>query len=520
MVKLMRAAVLATVLAMLSSGCVYLQRVSTTSTGAEIPDGGTGLDVSADGRYVLFRTSYSMSSFDSNGVDDLYRKDTLTGAVELVTRTPTGGANAASVEGEMSDDGRWVAFSSAASNLVLADTNGTLDVFVHDVVAHTTARASVTSTGGQGSQLADRPAISGDGLHVSFSTASALVPADTDVSRDVYRFERATGAVALVSSASNGVVGDGSSFRSSIDYDGSVIAFDSDSTNLVPGDTNGERDVFVKFDTGLTARVSTGAGNTQATGGSSSPSMSGNGLAVAFTSAAFDLTPGDLNGQDDVFVKAITGEIFLASVATDGTQGSRESNGARISHDGTLVSFFSRATELTQRPTGNGAVVVRDGIDNITTVASRDSNGNPHNGAGVIAAGGTYVLWWNSSPTILPGDTNSAPDTYLQWWSPHEITSISPSTISLGASQPVTITGSGFNRNADISIYTHLGNVDGITFSNVVVVDQTTITADVESTVGVTPVGPKNLWVEAAGGGPGQTSGALANCDTCLTVSL
>ena len=518
--RFIRTLALMAALAVLSSGCVYFARVSVDAGGVQFDQSTVLLDVSSDGRYVLLATESDLTGSDDNGVYDIYRKDMLTGAIMLISQRAGVEGDGVSTDGEMSDDGRWVAYASEAANLVNGDSNGVRDVFLYDTVGNVTKRASVDDTGGQASSPSFHPAISGDGRHVAFAGQSALVSADTDSVTDVYRFDRVTDGVALVSSTSVGVVGNGSSSEPSVDYDGSIVVFQSTADNLIGGDTNGVSDIYGKFSGGLTVRVSVSATAGQATGASTMPSVAGNGLAVAFQSEAFDLTPNDLNGVEDVFVKTIVGPIFLASVADDDvTQGSNKSTGAHMNHDGTLVSFVTLAPELSGA-SGKVVAVVRDGVEGRTVVAGLTQAGQPIGGSpALMASGGLYVAYASSGIVVSPDTNGNAKDAFLRWWSEPEVTSISPSTISLGATQPVTISGSGFNRFADTSVYTNVSGADGITFSNIVVVDNNTITADVESVVGITDLGPKNLWVEAAGGGPGTTSGALANCQ-CLTVAL
>ena len=147
----------------------------------------------------------------------------------------------------ISADGRYVAFESSASNLVPGDTNGTLDVFVHDRVTGETTRVSVASDGAQADGRSERATISADGRYVAFeSYASNLVPGDTGLIFQVFVHDRVTGEATRVSVASDGTRGDSISRNSSISGDGRYVAFESYSTNLVPGDTNAVGDVFVR----------------------------------------------------------------------------------------------------------------------------------------------------------------------------------------------------------------------------------------------------------------------------------
>jgi flagellin-like hook-associated protein FlgL len=216
----------------------------------------------------------------------------------------------------ISADGRYVAFNSSATNLVAGDTNGQGDAFIKDTVTGVTTRISTDSagnqaTGGGGSYVY---AISADGRYVAFnSRASNLVAGDTNGLTDAFIKDTVTGVTTRISTDSAGNQGTGGSFFfsaivSGISADGRYVAFISDNTNLVAGDTNGQIDSFIKDTvTGVTTRVSTDSGGNQATGGGSSVSaISADGRYAAFSSGATNLVAGDTNGQQDAFLKNLT----------------------------------------------------------------------------------------------------------------------------------------------------------------------------------------------------------------------
>jgi Tol biopolymer transport system component len=154
--------------------------------------------------------------------------------------------NGDSFSSSISADGRYVAFHSIASNLVSGDTNGAWDVFVHDRQSGQTTRVSAASNGAQGNGDSESPSISADGRYVAFSSdASNLVSGDTNGAWDVFVHDRQSGQTTRVSAASNGAQGNGDSESPSISADGRYVAFSSDASNLVSGDTNGAWDVFV-----------------------------------------------------------------------------------------------------------------------------------------------------------------------------------------------------------------------------------------------------------------------------------
>ena len=158
----------------------------------------------------------------------------------------------------ISGDGRFVAFVSAATNLVTGDNNNAADIFVRDRQAGTTTRVSVTSTGGQANGASSDPAISADGRYVAFvSRATNLVAGDTNGVRDVFVHDRQTGATTRISVNSSENQGNAESLAPSLSADGRYVAFASSASNLVTGDTNSTSDVFVRDrQAGTTTRVS------------------------------------------------------------------------------------------------------------------------------------------------------------------------------------------------------------------------------------------------------------------------
>jgi Tol biopolymer transport system component len=251
----------------------------------------------------------------------------------------------------VSADGRYVTFGSAASNLVPGDTNNTPDMFVHDMVTGATTRVSVASDGTQANGPSEFYAsISADGRYVAFvSDASNLVPGDTNGTTDIFVHDMVTGSTTRVSVASDGSQGEVyQSIDPFISADGRYVAFDTTASNLVPDDTNGTEDVFVHdMLTGSTTRADVASDGTQANDFTGAPVISPDGRYVAFHSDASNLVPGDTNGTTDVFVRdMVTGSTTLASVASDGTQGNNFSEMPSVSADSQYVMFFSRASNL------------------------------------------------------------------------------------------------------------------------------------------------------------------------------
>ncbi|HUQ02031.1 MAG TPA: Ig-like domain-containing protein [Kofleriaceae bacterium] len=253
-------------------------------------------DVSGDGRYTAFMTPMDVLPSDDNGVRDVYVLDRVTGAFELVS-VGEGGVqgNANAERPSISDDGRYVAFASAASNLVAGDTNGTVDVFVRDRVSRTTIRASVGPGGVQVSGTSRDPDLSADGSVVAFvSTAFQLVADDANATTDVFVRDLAAGVTSRVSVRTGGGEADLESVQPAISGDGRIVAFTSGATNLVTGDTNGQPDVFVHDRTsGVTERASVSSTGGEGSGRSFGAQLSFNGRFLVFNSYADNLVPGN-----------------------------------------------------------------------------------------------------------------------------------------------------------------------------------------------------------------------------------
>lgn len=330
-------------------------------------------------------------------------------------------ANASSWSCSISADGRCAAFDSNASNLVPGDTNGVGDVFVHDRQMGHTSRVSVDSAGNQGMGISSRPSISSDGRCVAFSSwADNLVAGDTNETTDVFVHDRQTGHTTRVSVDSAGNEGNSSSWDCSISEDGGCVAFKSHASDLVPGDTNGAYDVFVHDRrSGRTTRVSVDSAGNQADSYSLEPSISSGGRRVAFASFATNLVPGDTNGGIDVFVhdrqRGLTTRVSVDSI---GNQGNARSIEPSISWDGRHVAFNSEADNLVLGDAnGNRDIFVHDCRTRRTTRVSVDSAGKEGNGWSTIptiSSTGRWVAFSSFAKNLVPGDTNGKQDIFVR----------------------------------------------------------------------------------------------------------
>jgi len=321
----------------------------------------------------------------------------------------------------ISANGRVVAFTSRASNLVSGDWNSRDDTFVHDRQTGTTERVSVSTSGAEGNDTSGQPSISADGRFVSFwSYASNLVVGTTNGSAQVFLRDRQSGTTEIVSVSPAGAEGNFNSGTSSISSDGRFVAFHSGASNFVAGDTNWAPDVFVRDrQNGTIERASVATGGAEGNGGSLEPAVSADGRFVAFTSGASNLVAGDTNSHWDIFVRdRQSGTTERASVATGGAEGNSNSTYGWISADGRFVAFTSSASNLVAGDTnGMYDVLVRDRQNDTTERASVDSagaQGNLHSDAYSISADGRFVAFTSGASNLVAGDTNSRLDIFVR----------------------------------------------------------------------------------------------------------
>lgn len=222
-----------------------LERVSRLTGGDELDADSRSPVLSDDGRFAAFETYSDLLSIDTNNRADIMLKDRGNGVLALISTTPGGAAgNGSSLQPAMSGDASAVAFRSEASDLVPGDTNGRWDIFIRDHALATTTRVSVAFDGGEANHNSAEPSVSDDARFVAFrSMASNLVADDTNARADIFVHDRDTGETAIVSRPPGGQ-SDGHSANPAISGDGAWIVFESDATNLVVGDNNGARDIF------------------------------------------------------------------------------------------------------------------------------------------------------------------------------------------------------------------------------------------------------------------------------------
>jgi hypothetical protein len=337
----------------------------------------------------------------------------------------------------MTPDGRYVLFESGADNLVPGDTNRLPDLFVRDLVAGTTTRANVTSSGKEVHGEYLRTQISAKGCFVAFDTnATDVVPGDTNGNPDVFIHDMVTGSTTRVSVSPNGMQGNDLSnldmySPNGISSDGRYLVFESDATNLVARDANGHKtDVFLR-DTlkNTTTLVDVSSSGEQANKYSYSGSISPDGRIVTFSSIATNLAPGLKAHQwDQLFAHdMMTGRTWLISKSASGAEANGINLGASISADGRFVAFDSYASNLVPGETQDYNVLVADLQTGALTLASVSSSGREGNDLSFnsrLSANGRYVAftswasnWCREARTRAPTRScTTSPPARPRWW--------------------------------------------------------------------------------------------------------
>lgn len=384
--------------------------------------------IDMDGSHVAFESLGSnLVANDTNNALDVFMFTPDTGATTRVSVDSQGNQAEGGYSGDpaISDDGTIIAFRSTATNLVPGDTNDNSDVFVHDASTGMTSRISITSGGAQATGGGSwNPHISGDGNLVVFeSEADDLDAADTNGLVDVFLHNRALATTIRISVDTTGGDPDGSSYGPRISADGRIVVFSSDATDLVAGDTNGERDIFTyEVISGTIRRVSVGPAAAEAIGGQSwEPDISGDGRYVVYTSFATNLVGGDTNDVRDVFrYDRLSGTTIRVNVSETNAQVGGGGEDPAISHDGTRVAFLQRAGYLNPddlRAVGNDNVFMKDltnrAVTLISTAADRmvlDSSTGPSG----LSPNGLWYAFSSSATNLVPGDTDNRRDLFMR----------------------------------------------------------------------------------------------------------
>ena len=412
-------------------------------------------NISADGRYVVFAsTATNLVAGDSNGVADVFIRDTVLNTTERVSVSSLGvQSNGASGLPSVSDDGRFVAFESTATNLVPRDGDGVSGIFVFDRDTDTIEIVSVDGLGDEGDAQSSIATISGNGRYVVFSSdANNIVTGIVTGFTDLFVYDRDTNTTEQITMSTLGVESDSSTLYSSISADGRYVAFHSGATNLVPGYNSGMFNVYVKDrDTGEVDILSVDSLGVEGDSSSRYPFISGNGRFVSFESFAENLVAGDSNGVADVFLyDRNSDDLEHISHSYSGGGTDAGALNSSVSSDGNYVSFWSASTNIVIGDTeGDQDFFVHNRLTNVTEMLG------PLNRYGTIASDGRHINF-SINDGIFFGDVNGFTDIVLYYLN-NNPTGISLSSSIISESSDVgDIVGSLTSTDADTSeIYTY-----------------------------------------------------------------
>lgn len=342
------------------------QEADRNSYGADItPDGRYVAFGSIATNLVPSDTNSGVCDEGDDCGSDVFVHDRVTGITERVSVSSNG--RQTNVDGTgaqaISANGRYVVFHSQATNLVRRDLNNEIDIFVHDRVTDKTTRVNVSPSGAEANGESFGPDISADGRFVAFQSAAPnLVRHDDNGLTDIFVHNLATKRTRLVSVGPGGRQGNGVSLGPALSHDGRFVAFSGNASNLVPGDKNRTDDVFLRDRRRrITEMISVSQSGAEGNRGSGDAEVSDNGRFVMFASSASNLTEEDASEQRfpvDLFLRdRWRNRTRLLNVSTAGVQADGESGECAISGDGRFVAFSSNATNLIDGRTTSGMQV-------------------------------------------------------------------------------------------------------------------------------------------------------------------
>ncbi len=404
-------------------GAGTTDRVSVAPDGTDADAFSEDPSISGDGRVVAFSSrATNLAGGALGGVSNVFARNVEDEATQRVSVPRDGEAGALlraafSSEAAVSGDGRFVAFSSDALDLVPGDDNGFEDVFVRDAVDGSVERVSVATDGGDADSPSSAPSISADGRYVAFVSFAFNLVDDGTIGGGIFVRDLQEGTTQRVSVATDGSGRFGSA--PSISADGRFVAFESFESDLVAGDTNDETDVFVRDLQELTTeRVSVASDGAEADDFSFGTSISADGNSVIFTSFATTLMPGDSGDSADVYLHDRAQQTTeLVSLGDDGSRvDSLAFAPAGVSADGRFVAFTSFSSDVVDDG-GFGGLFVRDRQEGSNRRVDVASDGDPSFGLGFepsISADGRFVAFESFAFDLVPDDNNDHNDVFVR----------------------------------------------------------------------------------------------------------
>lgn len=397
--------------------------VSLNEFGNQLTGGTSSGRMSEDAQLIIFSTSSSgVVSNDTNTLDDVFLLNRGDSSVIRLSQKIDG--TQASNDGsypEISRDGKVASFESISYNLVTTDYNNDYDIFLYSIDVPSLQRIPANEISPEANDYNDTIYLSADGRYATFVSAATNLYPEVNWAYNSFRKDMKTGDIYFIAQSATGEIAQQDSYENDISADGNIVVFSSQASNLVPGDTNGQFDIFVKnISTGQINLISKDASNNLANGYCDFPGISADGNVIAFVSTASNLVPGDTNSRNDVFwYNRTTGEMRLISKANDGTIGDSNASYQKpyLSSDGNKVVYSSLATNLVAGDI-NGAydVFLYDAVTDQTTLISKDNSGtigNANSQWAAINVDGTKVIFHSYATNLVPGDTNGVADTFV-----------------------------------------------------------------------------------------------------------
>jgi len=441
----------------------------STAVAPSQPDGLSDFPgVSADGRYIVFfSVATDLVPGDTNGIGDVFVRDQQTGVTSRVSVASDGSqGDDWSGQPSMSADGRFVAFRSNAGNLIAGGRKGFGDILIRDQQLGLVTRASVASDGTPADGGSFTPSISGDGRFVVFASNSTnLVAGGGGGVTQIYLRDLQAGQTSVVSLAQDGSLGNAASTRPTISADGRHVAFVSAASNLLPSTTGPSPQVFIRdLQAGTTLLVGRAPDGSPPNAlayvdSEERIAVSSDGRYVAFTSFATNLAPGDNNGAPDVFVwDGVAGTTAVASVTNDGAYLYSGGAAPAISADGRFVAF-----RLSLGGATAPQIAVRDMAAMQTIIYSTGPGnvlGSAFSASTAMSSGGRTLAFASNASNLVAGGTNGQQDIFGTVLpvsgSAFALTlSVTPTTMAGGgeAIGTVTLSGAAPPAGATVSLY-------------------------------------------------------------------
>lgn len=406
---------------MADDGSRFVYRASVNGQGLEANYNSYSPTLSKDGRFVVFSSlSTNLVSNDSNKAIDVFLYNRLDRSVKRVSVSNKGvEGNAVSDSPKISADGRVIVFESDASNLVPGDSNNKRDIFAYDRVTGQIERVSVGLLNSSADDSSHSAQVSGDGRYIAFvSAATNLVSGDDNGYEDVFVYDRENGQIELLSKRSSARLSNDRSWSPAISQDGSTVAFVTAATNLVDNDTNYLDDIYVidrKSQTLKRLRPTAVEPN----GASASPSLNGNGGLLVFSSVASNLVASDINGRRDVFVFDTRAEaIQRLSIGRDGVESNGDSHNPSINDSGKIITYSSDATNIVTGDNNRASdvfLVDRDtGLTERMSANNRGSETDGGSNTAILSADGRYVVFLSEATNLVAGDLNNRTDVFVR----------------------------------------------------------------------------------------------------------